>query len=95
MSRRSKGVLAVGRVEINHMAGHFTQVIIWEWIPERKNWHVQDWCHEKDAVFTSRSHLLFKGIKLRYKYKIETWTDYDPERRDARVFPIAYRSGVR
>lgn len=93
----------VGLVEINHYQPcgeyRFTQIIAWEWIPECRAYHVQDWKMVEDWYVDERARRLHfrdggKERSVRYKLYRETWTQNDPERDDRELFAEKYRIRV-
>lgn len=88
--------------EINHVHNEcgevrFTQVIAWEWLPDRREYHAQDWCYvqswntnEKLLTYRNRDRV----GQVRFRVYRETWTTNDPERDDSRVFSERYRVKV-
>lgn len=96
--------LADGRcdlVEINHYApagcSGFTQVIAWDWSPEHRRWHAQQWAivvaweRVKSAVRFSGD-----GVEAEIGSRLfrETWTAADPERENQKLFPCENRRKV-
>ena len=88
-------------VEINHYKPQgklcFTQVIAWDWDPERYRWNAQQWAivhtwrRTKD-ITTIKSN--DGTIKIRSKLFRETMTEHDPERDNQELFPAKYRRTV-
>lgn len=89
--------------EINHFHRHgceaFTQVIVWDWSHDYGRMHCQafklidEWRTKPDGTLELRTHGS-KPISLRPGRVVETWTDYDPERDNQRVFPVKFRRKV-
>lgn len=89
-----------GMLEIN-TTPNFTQVLLWDWIPECKMWRVQHWelLDEKRPIWYTSScpymARLKNGSRVTYDYFRRTKTDYDPEREDGRFWPPEYRRGLK
>jgi len=96
--------LADGRcdmVEINHYTpdgcNGFTQLIAWDWSPEYRRWHAQQW-----LILTGWSRrgdvvsCIGDGVELRIRSRLfrETWTTKDPERENQVLFPSSERRKV-
>lgn len=82
-------------VEVNHCyhsdgSLRFHQVILWEWSPDYCRMHCQGfvltnyWSITERSVTTEKQTLFGKRV-------IETWTDYDPERKNHCLFPPLHR----
>ncbi len=89
-------------IEVNHVYGEdgayrFTQVIAWEWLPDYSVHRAQDWKFIKswqmrDGVFTGWGD---SGCyRVRCKLFRETWTPFDAEVRDQKMFPVKNRVRV-
>lgn len=101
-------VLPVGRTsrcdiaEINHVhevdgTVRFTQLIAWEWLPDLREYHAQDWCYVEswsatETILTYRNRE--RVGQVRFKIYRETWTTNEPELEDRRVFHDRYRVKV-
>jgi len=89
-------------VEINHYWGssgeQFCQVIAWDWSPQYRRWHAQQWAMVDDwQQVGSRIVVRCKsepGVEIRCKYFRETWTEVDPERENQRLFMASERRKV-
>jgi len=88
-------------VEVNHYTPEgsvgFVQLIAWDWSPEYRRWHAQqwlilvDWSRRGDVVSCNGD-----GIQLRIRSRLfrETWTQHDPERQNQVLFPTNERRKV-
>ena len=88
-------------VEVNHYApvgcNGFTQLIAWDWSPEFRRWHAQQW-----LILTEWSRVgntvwcAGDGVEVRIGSRLfrETWTVTDPERDNQKLFPSEYRRKV-
>jgi hypothetical protein len=89
--------------EVNHyhdQAGrhHFTQLIAWDWSPDFTRFDAQSWLMVESYERDIRSVVVIstsgERIELFSKNYRETWTKHDPERENAKVFPINFRRKV-
>lgn len=97
-------------IEINHRYDEdwrhcYDQVILWDWNPEFRQYEVEAW-FLIDTVYgvsvrksgDSWQMRKFSGgdrFVIRARVKRETWTNYDPERRNQEVKNIALRRGLK
>jgi hypothetical protein len=88
-------------VEINHyqpdQCGGFTQAIAWDWCPQYRRWHAQQWMMVSGwdrvggvVVCDGESRL----VRLSSRLFRETWTNLDPERENQKLFPVDSRRKV-
>lgn len=88
-------------VEINHYVpdggNGFVQVIAWDWSPDYRRWHAQqwlilaDWSRRGDVVSCTGDGV---DVRIRSQLFRETWTTADPERENQKTFPIEFRRVV-
>lgn len=88
-------------IEINHYmpdsGDGFKQVIAWDWSPDYRRWHAQqwliltEWSRRGDVVSCAGD-----GVELRIRSSLfrETWTQHDPERENQKFFPCGERRKV-
>lgn len=98
-------------MEINHryddQGRHcYDQIILWDWNPQYRRHHVALWLlidqtrHEMprkvgDMWYFTIPKLEGPQVKIKSKIRRETWTDYDPERKDKELFDEKYRRGLK
>ena len=88
-------------IEINHYrpecGGGFDQIIAWDWSPEYRRWHAQQWVIVRDW---QRAGRVVSGegdgasVRVSARLFRETWTQHDPERENQKLFPIEFRRVV-
>ena len=89
-------------VEINHYweasGEKFCQVIAWDWDPQYKRWHAQQWAMvEEWRQVGNKIVVRCKGeptVEIRCKFVRESWTEVDPERENQRLFSAGERRKV-
>lgn len=84
-------------IEVNNTKG-FTQVILWDWSPELRRFHVQHWYldPEPDVRKVGELYVIqIRNVRVTSELYRETWTVHDPERENAKVFPEKFRRGLR
>lgn len=90
-----------GMVEINHYTpagcNGFVQLIAWDWCPQYRRWHAQQWLilMEWDRVGNS-VRCVGDGVEVTVAGRLfrETWTVTDPERENQVLFPADLRRKV-
>lgn len=88
--------------EVNHVhdaAGcqRFVQLIAWEWLPDSREYHAQDWCYVETWTCSQQCvtyRYRDRDGKLRFRIYRETWTQHDPELDDRKLFNERYRVKV-
>lgn len=97
-ARRPKTTV-VDMIEVNHCHDacgvfRFTQIVLWDWSPDYCRYHVVAWwiperlIDEIDGHTARRSGKTIEGRLMR-----ETWTSYDPEVLNRKVFACELRRG--
>ena len=97
--RRTPPTTHVDLIEVNHCHDdckrfRFTQLILWECSPDYRRYHVVVWWipdklgDELQGLVAKRSGKTYASAAVR-----ETWTDYDPEVVNRKVFPVEKRRG--
>lgn len=92
-------------VEINHCHDResgelkFVQVIAWEWMPDYQRYNVHQWAMVSDWKRNAGEVVVDladtdRVLRLRCKYFHESWSNSDPERTDAQVFPEKHRRRI-
>ena len=90
-------------LEINHYMPcgkiQFTQAIAWDWSPEYRRFHAQDWAmvgrwSHHAGIVTFSSPEASSRVLVRCRLFRETWTSVDPERENQELFPISERRQV-
>jgi hypothetical protein len=92
-------------VEINHCHDpdthelRYTQLIAWDWCDEYKRYDAQQWVVVSDWKRLKREVVADADnkdeiVRLRCNFFRETWTNYDPERLNAGLFPESLRRKV-
>ena len=97
----------VDLVEVNHYesGGHgYDQTIFYEWSEDYRRYHVVGWFLaeqlEHYPTQTSDGYVCYRiNVKKEYvihaKHYRETWTDFDPERLNKKVFDEERRRGLK
>ena len=89
----------VDTIEVNHTS-QFSQVVIWRWSHEYNRmdcvdyWLVNRSLAKLDELPTSHCGFWianYRNRDYRAKQMIETWTEHDPERNNATLFPQTMR----
>ncbi len=98
----------VDLIELNHYQSDncqmgFTQLIFWEWSADYRRYHVVGWTFPTNLKsIPQRSGGVFV-CTLKYSERLyrvqaplfrETETNFDPERRNLRLFPESMRAGM-
>lgn len=90
----------VDLIEINHLHDESgkhksTQIILWDWSPDYRRYQVRAWW------IPERLHDELSGLTITKRDRTivgravrETWTDYDPEVENRKVFPCHLRRGL-
>ena len=92
-------------MELNHCQTadglmRFDQIILWDWSPDYRRWHVQYWimasdrsCHPVRVGNRYECHWTNGANRIVFSAKLfrETWTIGDPERENIRLFPVDMR----
>lgn len=89
-------------VEINHCYNdgryRFTQLIAWDWSPDRNCFDAQQWVFVLSYYRHGNSTMCrvseYDRLEVRSRLYRETWTDYDPEQRNLAEYPHRYRRKV-
>jgi hypothetical protein len=90
-------------VEINHYldsAGceNFCQIIAWDWDPQYQRFHAQQWAVviEWDRVGKTTTATDYQSVEveIRSEFFRETWTRFDPEMENRKLFDSKYRRQV-
>jgi len=90
----------VDLLEVNHKLGdcgkeQFVQVILWEWSPDYRRYHVVCWWIVHRPSETPSSHrrvVEHGGRRIKYLDFRESWTCNDPERDNRELFPESERA---
>ena len=91
--------ITVDRIELNHVAGRFHQIILWQWRPGDYGYAAEFWCN---AEYATRADLIYgywhitinrHGLPVRVRSRIymETHTAYDREIRNREWWPVEER----
>lgn len=90
----------VDMLEVNHKLcecdarEQFVQVILWQWSPDYRRYHVVCWWIVHSPIETPSRHrqvVEHGGRSIKYLDFRESWTCNDPERDNREVFPESER----
>lgn len=87
-------------MELNHFRSQYSQVILYNWSHDYQRYDVEAWyLVEQPESYPTRTNGRFEARyqnkHITAKYFIETWTNYDRERKQSALKHHTYRDGWR